>query len=135
MNHLKIIKIALACVWLTSTLVVLTGAAWFRGAAAVGQKPPAASPGKTPDPADFVGTDTCAGCHDAQHTRFRKTPHAVLESDPSWKGKVTGCESCHGPGKAHVDAGGDKTKIRTFQNENSKQVSDTCLACHSTRRT
>ena len=25
-----------------------------------------------------------------------------------------GCEGCHGPGKEHADAGGDKTKIRSF---------------------
>lgn len=35
------------------------------------------------------------------------------------------------PGKAHVEGGGDKTKIRTFEQETAKQVSDTCLACHA----
>ena len=103
MNRQKIVKLVLVCMWLASTLIPLTGAVWFRGRAAVAQKPPAAPQGRKADAAEFVGTDTCAGCHDVQHARFLKTPHAVLEKDPSWKGKVTGCESCHGPGKAHVE--------------------------------
>jgi hypothetical protein len=103
MNRLKIIKVALVCAWLASTLALLTGAEGLRGSAAIDRNPPAAPKGRKPDPSDFVGTDTCAGCHDVQHARFLKTPHATLLSDPSWKGKVTGCESCHGPGKAHVE--------------------------------
>jgi predicted CXXCH cytochrome family protein len=47
------------------------------------------------------------------------------------KAKGEGCESCHGPGKAHVDGGGDKTKIRTFENETAKQISENCLSCHA----
>jgi DmsE family decaheme c-type cytochrome len=49
------------------------------------------------------------------------------------KAKGEGCETCHGPGKAHVEGGGDKTKIRTFENETAKQISDNCLGCHAGR--
>ncbi len=48
----------------------------------------------------------------------------------SWKGKVTGCESCHGPGKAHI-AEGDPTKIISFKNKSSKETAETCLGCHA----
>jgi predicted CXXCH cytochrome family protein len=50
----------------------------------------------------------------------------------SWKGQVTGCEACHGPGKAHIEEG-DPTKIRSFKNKSPKEISETCLTCHAGR--
>jgi DmsE family decaheme c-type cytochrome len=41
------------------------------------------------------------------------------------------CENCHGPGKAHVDSGGDVTKIFRFSQASAKQIDATCLGCHS----
>jgi predicted CXXCH cytochrome family protein len=43
---------------------------------------------------------------------------------------VTGCESCHGPGKAHAEEG-DPAKIISFKNKSSKETSETCLTCHA----
>jgi DmsE family decaheme c-type cytochrome len=40
------------------------------------------------------------------------------------------CESCHGAGQAHVDAGGDKTKILQLDKASAKTVDATCLGCH-----
>src|SRR5262249_34554481 len=79
---------------------------------------------------DYVGSETCKACHEAQFTSFSKTPHSRL-AQAGWKTERQGCESCHGPGKAHVDGGGDKSKIRTFEGETAKQISDNCLSCHS----
>lgn len=56
---------------------------------------------------------------------------ACASAQAGWKTERQGCESCHGPGKAHVDGGGDKSKIRTFENETAKQISENCLACHA----
>lgn len=80
---------------------------------------------------DYVGSETCQACHEDQFKAFAKTKHARLGSVSSWKDKAHGCESCHGPGKAHVEGGGDKTKITSFVNMNAKQASETCLACHA----
>jgi predicted CXXCH cytochrome family protein len=84
---------------------------------------------------DYVGTETCKGCHEDQFNSFAGTKHAKLADLSSWKGKVQGCESCHGPGKAHVEGGGDKTKITSFASKDSKFISETCLACHAGNET
>ncbi|MDI1243452.1 MAG: DmsE family decaheme c-type cytochrome [bacterium] len=80
---------------------------------------------------DYVGSETCRGCHESQFDKVAMTKHGKLGDLASWKGKVVGCESCHGPGKAHVEGGGDKTKIKILANLDPKAVSETCLACHA----
>ena len=80
---------------------------------------------------DYVGTETCKACHEDQFNRFEKTKHAKLPNLSEWKTKARGCESCHGPGKAHVEANGDVTKIISFKRMDSKATSETCLACHA----
>lgn len=85
----------------------------------------------TPNPDEYVGTETCAACHDAEFKSFSDTKHAKLADVKGWKDKVQGCESCHGPGKAHVEGEGDIAKIISFKNKNSKQISETCLGCHA----
>ena len=80
---------------------------------------------------DYVGSETCAACHEPQFKSFDGTKHGKLHTLSSWKGKVVGCESCHGPGKAHVEGGGDKTKIISFKRLDSKTTSETCLSCHA----
>lgn len=82
-------------------------------------------------PAGYVGTETCKACHEDQFNNFAKTKHAKLGNIDSWKDKVHGCESCHGPGQAHVEGSGDVTKIGSFKNMTSMAASETCLACHA----
>ena len=86
-------------------------------------------------PDDYVGSETCKACHEGQFKNFAGTKHAKLSEVKSWKDKAQGCEGCHGPGKAHVEGGGDKTKITTFTGKNSKEISETCLSCHSGKET
>ena len=81
---------------------------------------------------DYVGSEACKDCHEDQFKAFSHTSHAQLTRISSWKDKATGCESCHGPGKAHI-AEGDPTKIISFKNKSSKETSETCLVCHSGR--
>jgi len=91
-----------------------------------------------PEAADkdgYVGSETCKACHEDQFKSFDKTKHARLGDIKSWKDKVQGCESCHGPGQAHVEGGGDKSKIITFKGKDSKEISETCLTCHAGKET
>ena len=67
----------------------------------------------------------------AMKTRPRDSPTTRI---PNWprcmaKSGVT-CEACHGPGKAHVDGGGDMTKIFNPAKATAKEVDAKCLGCH-----
>ena len=97
--------------------------------AATAKKAPAAKRTQqpAPNPADFVGEDTCLGCHDAQS--YKGTLHA-LKSNPRTPAATHGCESCHGPGKAHVEASGDKTKIQNPKAMDARDASALCTTCH-----
>jgi len=104
--------------------------ATVRGDARADELPvPSTAPAKTDG--GYVGSETCKACHEDQFNNFAHTKHGRLSDSPSWKDKVTGCETCHGPGQAHVEGGGDKTKIKSFKDLNAKQISDSCLACHA----
>ena len=77
---------------------------------------------------EFVGSETCQACHAEVSKHFGTSPHARLSLLHGGTGAT--CESCHGPGKAHVDGGGDVTKIFRFTKASVKQIDATCLGCH-----
>lgn len=83
------------------------------------------------DPALYVGSEACTTCHEDKAKSYEESRHfaTALNSKrgPEWQG----CEACHGPGKAHVDGGGDKSKIFSFQGAPAKEMSQRCLACHA----
>jgi len=82
-----------------------------------------------PDPtagSTFVGAETCKGCHaEVYDKQFAGTPHAALTH-----GGKHGCEDCHGAGSAHVDGGGDKTKIFSFAGARPENITMRCMGCH-----
>jgi DmsE family decaheme c-type cytochrome len=97
------------------------------GAAAPGDK--GAKPAEqATNGADFVGADTCAGCHEEVAKHFATNPHTKM-AEMHGKAGVT-CEGCHGPGKAHVEGGGDVTKIFNPAKASAKAVDAKCLSCH-----
>ena len=59
----------------------------------------------------FVGSDVCKTCHPDVWQNFYKNPHYKSIAAGNLPAEKTGCESCHGAGKAHVEARGGKTTI------------------------
>ena len=111
------------------TLLSGLGAALSAYAAGAAQPQTATSSSRTAvSPSDYAGAETCALCHKAEVDGFNKDPHAKLALEHSGKG-VT-CESCHGPGRAHVESGGVATQIFQFTKATPKQVEKKCLSCH-----
>ena len=77
--------------------------------------------------AGYVGSDTCLTCHDTQNT------HGTAHGNPKIPGTpaaAQGCESCHGPGAAHVedDAKGHMLK---FSEMAPREANETCVTCHN----
>jgi predicted CXXCH cytochrome family protein len=94
-------------------------------------------------PDDYAGDQTCARCHEPEARQFAKTVHAHAQVAGAKYG--TGCESCHGPGKAHADAmmeaAGDSAKtaaarklVYNFRAHKPEENAGRCLVCHSTSR-
>lgn len=68
-----------------------------------------------------AGSEACVTCHEDQG-------HSLVHYGAS--PGVADCESCHGPGQAHVDGGGDATKIVNPAKLAPMRASKLCLECH-----
>jgi DmsE family decaheme c-type cytochrome len=84
---------------------------------------------------DYAGSDTCKTCHEDESRRFNNTAMGKAMAHPRTPDEAHGCESCHGPGKVHVEAGGGKDTIPVRFTEDSKNTvaekNAACLQCHS----
>ena len=85
------------------------------------------TPTSTPA-AGFVGSEICVSCHTAEAERLAGTPHG--------KGKFAtlsahGCETCHGPGSAHVDNPEDKALQPRLERWTAHEQAAVCQKCHS----
>jgi DmsE family decaheme c-type cytochrome len=97
-----------------------------------GTKPQAPAPaGATPQapPGGYAGSDTCVACHTDQENSLKGTQHAQAKN-PRTPAAAHGCESCHGPGQAHVDDDA-KGHILKFKEMTPEASSQTCLTCHN----
>ena len=79
----------------------------------------------------YVGEETCLTCHEDQKKGYHGSPHGRAAEPAHARGEQQGCESCHGPGQAHVDGGGDKTKIKNPATMTLRDANATCLSCHN----
>lgn len=74
--------------------------------------------------ATFVGSAACVDCHEDITRDFWTADHArVMAKGPN--GIEAGCESCHGPGSLHSEAGGGRDNIL-----NPKASPEACFQCH-----
>ena len=80
-------------------------------------------------PAGYAGSDTCELCHEPQVLALKTTAHGNA-ANPRSPMATHGCESCHGPGQAHVDdeKNGHMRKISEMK---PAEISETCMSCHN----
>jgi DmsE family decaheme c-type cytochrome len=96
-----------------------------------GQTPPgqaAAAAIQTPTGA-YAGSDKCIVCHSDKEDSIKGTAHAEAKN-PRSPAAIHGCESCHGPGQAHID---DEAKghIWKFGKMKPDEINGQCLTCHN----
>ena len=107
------------------------------------EKPKAAKPAKakavkTPssdagDDAYVVGSKVCLTCHAKEAAQFAQT---VMGKIGKVRAGTMECENCHGPGSAHVKAGGGRGVggIISFRNDDTRftpeENNGICLGCH-----
>lgn len=84
------------------------------------------SPLRAETPAGVAGNDTCLTCHEDHGKSLGSNLHGKLASG------AAACESCHGPGAAHAESSGDKSKI-IGPSATAAKVSAQCLTCHDQR--
>ena len=72
----------------------------------------------------YVGNQACADCHKEIVQKFPASPHARIHSGDAAMVGQSGCESCHGPGSKHIEAGGAKFIINPGKDPAS------CFQCH-----
>ena len=100
----------------------------------IGQQPmpPAAPPASAPAAArTFVGNDVCITCHadigkNLLHTQHGKAGFAARST--------LGCETCHGPGSAHIEDPTNHANIRRPDRLRPAESSALCLSCHQDAR-
>ena len=79
-------------------------------------------------PSAYAEPGACATCHEEIATALSRTAHGQTQVS-NWDG-AAGCEACHGPGAAHIEAGGDKSLIRVLKVLPPSEQSAACLTCH-----
>ena len=103
------IAFAIACVFAGAVLLKAT------------PRPPALQDGQ------YVGQEQCAACHEETVAKFRGSIHGQKGFEMR---SSHACETCHGAGKAHVDAGGGKGSMTTIGSLSKEKQSEMCLLCH-----
>ena len=113
--------------WVFIMMAVALCSATYGGAQ---EKASAPAPSKTDNkPAQYVGSDTCQGCHEDIFNAFQKNPHHAVEADKKRGFDGKACESCHGPGSKHAESM-SATDIRQPAKLRPAEADKICMVCH-----
>ncbi len=89
------------------------------------------------DQSEYTGTKGCAVCHPNQKKLYDLHDHSKLQGGVE-KGEGIGCETCHGPGQAHVGIGAqelqklkkEKGDLKILASKDNSK-SEMCRECHT----
>ncbi len=125
--------VALVAAWCLAVVVTISGSAAVIETARASQPSSTQAPATPAPPAQqpsaYAGSDTCLTCHSDMEPTLTGTKHAQA-LDQRTPAAKQGCESCHGPGQAHVDDDA-KGHILKFAQAKPAEASGACLTCHS----
>ncbi|MGA2146197.1 MAG: DmsE family decaheme c-type cytochrome [Bryobacteraceae bacterium] len=114
--------IAAAVAWVT----ISSGSAWAQAEAKPDAKPDAP---QTPAKLQYMGSETCAMCHEDLAKAFQKNPHHLVDTDKKYKHTGQACEACHGPASKHEDSM-SAADIRNPAKLPAQEADRVCLSCH-----
>ncbi len=85
-----------------------------------------------PDGAVFIGSESCADCHEDEDAAYAHSPHGALLALGGLGTVATGCEACHGPASLHVAADGDDfiVGVELLASLDEAQEVAMCTRCH-----
>lgn len=123
-----------------SAWLIAVGAVLLVVLASLGSVAGGPAPQITPRPANaphadqYAGAEICSTCHSAEFEQLKKTYMSVLLTE-KFPIEQRGCESCHGPAKAHADGmmegNSDAVSlVYSFSRHTPKENSGRCLMCH-----
>jgi DmsE family decaheme c-type cytochrome len=116
------------CVWAIAFILLFSAAT----AVAVEKEKKTEAQPASADQGKFAGTDQCKICHEDQARMMQGTPHYRIFGSET-KAGAEGCENCHGGGLAHIEGGGDRTKISRLGGVKPSDASAVCMGCHKDR--
>lgn len=99
---MRLIKLILVAAFLASVVVCALdlSAPLATAVAGAGQQPNKAA-SKKADPAAYIGSASCAECHNSEAAFYALTAHAKLSDKFPFDQR--GCEACHGGARGHVE--------------------------------
>src|SRR5450432_1958662 len=92
------------------------------------QQTPDTPPEKAAPAAEQTALPACGDCHADQAKAFGANAHGHGKAAKGEAIPNAVCESCHGNGKAHIEAGGDKSLI--VKPQGLTGANKVCLSCH-----
>jgi len=111
--------------------IVTVGGAQDKTGAPAAQTPakPAEPAAADKKPAEYIGSEMCASCHEDISKAFAKNPHYAVETDKKRGFATKACESCHGPASKHMDSM-SAADIRNPAKMKPADADKLCLTCH-----
>jgi DmsE family decaheme c-type cytochrome len=126
----KVTIVGALAVWLLVVVAVGAAAPTSQDGQSAAKAPTPAPSAQAAPASGYAGDDTCLTCHEDKTKGYHGSAHNRAQN-PRTPAAGKGCESCHGPGQAHVEGGGDKTKIKNPASLTPSEASEVCTTCHN----